>query len=236
MSELVEQHRGQMQQSCRCCVITISDSRTLQTDSGGALIVERLTAAGHVVQRREIIADEPQLIATLLQQCDADAAIQVVLFTGGTGISGRDQTYGTLDEALEVLTLIQTGKRDLVPVILADAPGGNYWKTLDHFIREHLLLDGMISADDLHLYSITDNYREATEEIRKYYRVFHSLRYVGRNLVLRLNYELSESLLTTINQDFSDLLNGGKYQQQGKLEEEKDDERTDDLPRLVFLF
>ena len=94
----------------------------------------------------------------------------------------------------------------------------------------------MISADDLHLYSITDNYREATEEIRKYYRVFHSLRYVGRNLVLRLNYELSESLLTTINQDFSDLLNGGKYQQQGKLEEEKDDERTDDLPRLVFYF
>ncbi|HIN53604.1 MAG TPA: molybdenum cofactor biosynthesis protein [Planctomycetes bacterium] len=96
MSELVEQHRGQMQQSCRCCVITISDSRTLQTDSGGALIVERLTAAGHVVQRREIIADEPQLIATLLQQCDADAAIQVVLFTGGTGISGRDQTYETV--------------------------------------------------------------------------------------------------------------------------------------------
>ncbi|MEC7567296.1 MAG: TIGR00730 family Rossman fold protein [Planctomycetota bacterium] len=179
-----------------------------------------------------VIADDHKLVnmkyfftrkLMFVKECDA-----VVCYPGG---------FGTLDEALEVLTLIQTGKRDLVPVIFADAPGGNFWKTLDHFIREHLLLDGMISPNDLHLYSITDDYQAAAKEIMDYYRMFHSMRYVGRHLVLRLNGELSESLLNEINSDFADLLNGGDFQQhQGKLDDEKEDPQTDHLTRLIFHF
>jgi hypothetical protein len=95
----------------------------------------------------------------------------------------------------------------------------------------------MISPDDLHLYSVTDNYEEAALEIMNYYRVFHSMRYVGRDLVLRLHQALSESLLATIKQDFADILNGGEFEQHaGRLEEEKDDETTNDMSRLVFNF
>ncbi|MEC7566074.1 MAG: molybdenum cofactor biosynthesis protein B [Planctomycetota bacterium] len=100
MNESVDEHRGSSPQSFHCCVVTVSDSRTLDTDRGGALVVQRLSSAGHVVHRREIIPDEPQQMTMLLKQCDDDEAVQVVLLTGGTGISSRDQTYETVSAGL----------------------------------------------------------------------------------------------------------------------------------------
>ncbi|MEO1995987.1 MAG: TIGR00730 family Rossman fold protein, partial [Planctomycetaceae bacterium] len=93
----------------------------------------------------------------------------VVLCPGG---------FGTQDEGFETLTLIQTGKRDLMPVVLLDEPQGSYWKDWLEFIRKHLLDGGMISPDDLSLFRITDSPQAAVDEILKFYRVFDSMRYV----------------------------------------------------------
>ena len=100
MVDAVTDHRAQAGQRCGCCVITVSDTRTMETDGGGKLVVERLTAAGHKVFRREIIPDNPEPMIALLRACESDANIQAVLLTGGTGIANRDQTFETVSGLL----------------------------------------------------------------------------------------------------------------------------------------
>ena len=99
--------------------------------------------------------------------------------------------FGTMDEAMELLTLMQTGKHDLVPMVLLDEPGGTYWKGLQRFIEEELLGGGMISPEDVHLYKITDDVDEAVDEVIDFFRVYHSMRYVSDELVFRLKEPLS---------------------------------------------
>lgn len=144
--------------------------------------------------------------------------------------------FGTLDEGIEVLTLIQTGKRDMVPVVMLDEPGGDYWTDFDRFIRKNLLGGGMIGQDDLSLYKRTDDVEEAVGEILQFFRVYHGMRYVRSKLVLRLNRSLDEELLEEINVRFADILSGGSFTQRGPLPEEKDEPDLAHLPRLVFRF
>lgn len=99
MSTSTAEHRRQSPRRVRCAVITISDTRTLETDRGGALVVERLAAAGHEVARREIVPDDAATIRTLVQEC-ADADLDAVLLTGGTGITARDTTFETISALL----------------------------------------------------------------------------------------------------------------------------------------
>jgi len=99
----------------------------------------------------------------------------IALFPGG---------FGTMDEGYEALTLMQTGKSQLMPLVLVDKPGGTYWKTWDKHIREHLLRDKLISADDLNLYQITDSAEEAVKIVTRFYRNYHSARWVKDALVL----------------------------------------------------
>src|SRR5450631_53079 len=99
----------------------------------------------------------------------------IVLFPGG---------FGTMDEGYEAITLMQTGKSQLMPLVLVDKPGGTYWKTWDKNIREHLLRDRLISPDDLSLYQITDSADEAVNIITRFYRNFHSTRWVKDALVI----------------------------------------------------
>ena len=120
----------------------------------------------------------------------------VVLFPGG---------FGTMDEAFEVLTLLQTGKTHPVPVVLLDEPGGTYWATWRRFLEDNLLKTGMISAEDFSLFRITSSVEEAVREIHGFYRVFHSMRYVGRELVIRIRRPLSSGALIALNSDFPDL-------------------------------
>ncbi len=101
----------------------------------------------------------------------------IALFPGG---------FGTMDEGYEAITLMQTGKSQLMPLVLVDKPGGTYWKTWDKHIREHLLRDKLISPDDLNLYQITDNTDEAVKIITRFYRNFHSTRFVKDLFVIRL--------------------------------------------------
>jgi uncharacterized protein (TIGR00730 family) len=157
-----------------------------------------------------------------VKECDA-----VVCLPGG---------FGTLDEAMEVLTLLQTGKRDMAPVVLLDAPGGDYWKRLDGFIRETLLADGMISPEDLSLYLLTDDCQAAVDEVIGFFRVYHSMRYVREKLVLRLNEPISDELLADVNDQFADIVERGEFTQQGALKEERDEPDLADRPRLVFRF
>jgi hypothetical protein len=157
-----------------------------------------------------------------VKECDA-----VVCLPGG---------FGTLDEALEVLTLLQTGKRDMVPVVLLDAPGGSYWQDLDRFIKKQLLGEQMISEEDLSLYCITDDYRASVEEIMQFYRVYHSMRYVREQLVLRLHHALPDSLIEDINRRFADILVDGEFTQSPALPEERDEPDLKALPRLVMHF
>jgi uncharacterized protein (TIGR00730 family) len=144
--------------------------------------------------------------------------------------------FGTLDEGMEVLTLLQTGKRDMVPVVLLDQPGGDYWKTLSQFIDRQLLDRGMISAEDRSLYRVTDRVEEAVAEILGFFRVFHSMRYVHDQLVLRLCEPLAEEFLGKLGDEFSDILLGGRFTLSGPLPEEKDEPELAHLPRLVCRF
>lgn len=144
--------------------------------------------------------------------------------------------FGTLDEGLEVLTLLQTGKRDMLPVVLLDAPGGDYWAGFQQFVEGRLLAGRMIDADDLSLYKLTDSAAEAVAEILGFYRTYHSMRYVRKMLVFRLQERLSEARLEEINTRFADLLVDGRFTLSGPLPEEKDDPGLASLPRLVFHF
>jgi len=144
--------------------------------------------------------------------------------------------FGTLDEGLEVLTLLQTGKRDLVPVVLLDEPGGDYWTTLETFIRKQLLDKGLISPDDLYLYKRTDRVDVAIDEILTFFRVYHSMRYVHGKLVLRLNRRPSDATLAAIQTDFADIVAEGHFEICGQLPEEREETALADLPRLVFQY
>ncbi|MDG2224556.1 MAG: TIGR00730 family Rossman fold protein [Rubripirellula sp.] len=144
--------------------------------------------------------------------------------------------FGTLDEALETLTLMQTGKQTLIPLVLLDHPGGSYWRDLGVFIEKQLLRNGMISPEDVSLYKITNSVDEAIEEILRFYSVYHSLRYVQNRLVLRLKKVLSDEKLEEIKENFSDILVDGSFTQCEALPEETGEPALADLPRLVFHF
>jgi len=151
----------------------------------------------------------------------------VVLFPGG---------FGTMDEAFEVLTLLQTGKTHPFPVVLVDEPGGTYWATWRRFLEDSLLKSGMISAEDFSLFRITSSVEEAVREIRGYYRVYHSMRFAGRDLVIRIREPLSPDALAALNREFPDLLVEGSISQVKALPEEADEPEIADLPRIVFRF
>ena len=151
----------------------------------------------------------------------------IVLFPGG---------FGTMDEGYEALTLMQTGKSQLMPLVLVDRPGGTYWKTWDKHIREHLLRDQLISPDDLNLYRITDDTDEAVKTITRFYRNFHSSRFVKDLFVIRLKHAPTASAIEAMNEDFADIMVGPKIQKIEPTPEEVEDDDNVALPRIGFGF
>jgi hypothetical protein len=124
----------------------------------------------------------------------------------------------------------------MVPVVLLDAPGGSYWRALDDFVHKHLLGGRMISPEDLHLYKLCDNFQTAIDEVLGFFRVYHSMRFVKQQLVIRLNEPLAPELLDAINENFRELLSSGQFVQQAALPLEHDDVELLTKPRLVFHF
>jgi uncharacterized protein (TIGR00730 family) len=151
----------------------------------------------------------------------------IALFPGG---------FGTMDEGYEAITLMQTGKSQLMPLVLIDRPGGTYWKTWDKNIREHLLRDQLISADDLNLYRITDSTDEAVRIITRFYRNFQSSRFVKDLLVIRLKNAPSETALRALNEDFADIINGTPIKVIKPTPEEVEDNDHLDLARIALGF
>jgi uncharacterized protein (TIGR00730 family) len=179
----------------------------------------------------EYIVGDPKLVTMkyfftrklmFVKECSA-----VVCLPGG---------FGTLDEALETLTLMQTGKQTMLPLVLLDHPGGSYWKDLGKFIDKQLLGGGMISPEDVNLYKIANSVDETIDEILKFYSVYHSLRYVKDRLVFRLKRKLTDAELDKIQSDFADILVSGKFEQRNALPQEVGEPDLDEMPRLVFHF
>ena len=141
-----------------------------------------------------------------------------------------------MDEGYEALTLMQTGKSQLMPLVLVDRPGGTYWKTWDKHVREHLLRDQLISPDDLNLYKITDDTTEAVKTIARFYRNFVSTRFVKDLFVIRLKHAPTESAIEAMNEDFADIIVGAKIKSIEATPEERADGDMVDAPRIAFGF
>jgi len=149
------------------------------------------------------------------------------LFPGG---------FGTLDEGFESLTLVQTGKSDPRPIVFVDTTKGSFWKPLLKFFEQQLVGGEMISPTDRSTYQVVHTPEEAVQAILRFYRGYHSQRYIGNRLVLRLQQPLPETRVSRLSDEFRDLLSAGVIQQTGALPEEADEPELQSLSRLVFQF
>ncbi len=179
----------------------------------------------------EYIRDDPKLVEFkyfftrklfFLKESSA-----IVMFPGG---------FGTHDECFETLTLVQTGKSQMVPIVFLDVPRGTYWKTWDRYVRDHILRLGLIDEDDLSIYKVTDDLDEAVREITRFYRIFHSARTLRGKLVVRLNHDIDGSCDRLLSAEFADILGGEEIVRRGPFEEEFDEPASVSLPRLVLSF
>src|SRR3984893_7440826 len=180
-------------------------------------------------QANEIIEGDPKLInfnyffdrkLNFVKESHAFA-----LFPGG---------FGTMDETFEVLTLMQTGKARIIPVVLLDRPGGTYWETWMRFLTEHLCKLGLISPEDFCFFKITRDVDEAVREILQFYKIYHSARWVGEQLVVRICQPLSKSAVADLNKNFADLVRQGEIVQGSALRQEKNEPEIWHLPRLIL--
>jgi uncharacterized protein (TIGR00730 family) len=147
------------------------------------------------------------------------------LFPGG---------FGTMDETFEALTLMQTGKSTIVPVVLVEPGPRPFWRPWDAFVRGTLVEQGYIDRHDLAFYRIVDSIEEAAREIVRFYRVFHSARIVIDNLVFRLNRPLGAREIAEIQDRFDDILKGRIDQVSGPAPQERAE--YPELPRLIVPF
>lgn len=186
----------------------------------------------HEQKTNVVIADDAKLITfkyfftrKILFLKEASA---IALFPGG---------FGTQDEGFESMTMIQTGKNNLVPVVMVDAPGGTYWQHWRTYLKAELLHNGMIAEQDMNLFKLTDSIEEAVDEILGFYRRYHSMRYVGPLLVLRLSSPLPPAALERLNDTYASILTEGRIEQHlVPLEGEGEDAEYPELPRLSLAF
>ncbi|MDU8542840.1 LOG family protein [Pseudomonas syringae group sp. J248-6] len=144
--------------------------------------------------------------------------------------------FGTLDEALEVLTLIQTGKSPLVPVVLLDTPGGSFWQGALDFIKNQLQDNHYILPADMKLMRLVYSADEAVEEINRFYANFHSSRWLKNKFVIRMRHALSAKALEHMQEAFADLCINENFHQHSYQGEEHDEVQFSHLTRLAFTF
>jgi uncharacterized protein (TIGR00730 family) len=177
----------------------------------------------------EIITGDPKLITlnyfftrklNFVKEAHAFA-----MFPGG---------FGTLDETFEVLTLMQTGKARIIPVVLLNRPRGNYWKLWTKFITDRLFKRGLISEEDFSFFKITRTVQEAVAEILHFYKIYDSARWVAERFVIRMNARLSQKAIVNLNERFADILRKGEIVQGTALPQEKNEPEVWDLPRLIL--
>jgi uncharacterized protein (TIGR00730 family) len=177
------------------------------------------------------IRDDPKLMnfhffftRKLMFVKEADA---VIIFPGG---------FGTQDELFESITLVQTGKSQLLPIILMDLPDGTYWSRWQEFLRDDLVQRGYISEDELNLVKFLSSAEAAVKEITGFYRNYHSYRFVKQDLVIRLNHPPSPALIGRLNREFADIISDGEIRLTEPLPEEAEEPETLHLHRLLVRF
>jgi uncharacterized protein (TIGR00730 family) len=175
------------------------------------------------------IAGDPKLIdfkyfftrkITFMKESDA-----FVLLPGG---------FGTLDEAFELLTLMQTGKTAIRPVVLLDPPDGAYWRMWTDFVRENLVGRGLAAPEDMSLFEAANGIDAAVTIIERFYSNYDSARYVGERLVLRLKRAPTEAQLRRLNMEFADLPQAGSIDAIGITSAEARDADCVDLARIAL--
>ncbi len=142
--------------------------------------------------------------------------------------------FGTLDEAFELLTLLQTGKAEPSPLVLLDVPGGTYWKGWQRFVADEVMARGLVSVEDASLYRITDDVSEAASEMLGFYRNYHSRRFVGGTLVIRLRAAPTAEELAGLNRSFGDLCANGDIRAAEPTAAERGEHDSLDLPRIAL--
>jgi hypothetical protein len=162
---------------------------------------------------------------------------KLMLMKESAGFVALPGGFGTLDETFELLTLQQTGKGIPAPIVLLDVPGGTYWHALMHLLRTEVETMGLISPGDLDLVRVTDDATEATRSLLGFFRNYHSIRWVGNRLVLRLKAPPTDAEVQELNDRFGDLCtSGGRIERTTPLPDEVATDDVVDLPRLVMPF
>ena len=179
----------------------------------------------------QLVADDPKLVnfryfftrkVTFVKEADA-----FVLLPGG---------FGTLDEAFEPLTLVQTGKAQPGPIVLLDTPGGTYWERWLAFVREELLAPHYVSDHDLGLLSVTDDVDTAVAQVTDFFRNYRSQRFVDGRLVLRLDHAPDNETLAALTDEFADIVRRGRLERVDPSPAERDDDDALDAERVAFWF
>jgi uncharacterized protein (TIGR00730 family) len=161
---------------------------------------------------------------------------KLMLMKESAGFAVLPGGVGTLDETFELLTLVQTGKAAPAPIVLVDVPHGTYWQAWNEFMMGTVADAGLISRDDCHLYRVTDSVDDAVAEIIGFYRNYHSMRYVGSVLVLRLRAQPTPEEVARLNEEFADICVSGGIEVAGALPAEVRTRDHVDLPRLALRF
>ncbi len=144
--------------------------------------------------------------------------------------------FGTMDETYEVMTLMQTGKSQPAPIVLIDEPGGGYWDHWTKFVTEQLIGQGLVAPEDRSLFTITDDVNMAVQEIMNFYSNYHSCRWVGDLLVIRLTKVPSKAQLRELNEEYSAILASGEIRITDALPPERASNDYVDLPRIAMRF
>jgi uncharacterized protein (TIGR00730 family) len=144
--------------------------------------------------------------------------------------------YGTMDEAFELLTLVQTGKAPPAPIVLLDVPGATYWEGWKAFVEEELLEPGYLSPHDLCFVKVTDDVDAAVDEVTGFYSNYQSLRFVEGRLVLRMRRAPDDTVIETLNREFADLLTRDRIARIDATPAEVADGDALDLERLLVPF
>ena len=210
------QGSGEWEQAERFAELIVKQGWMVITGAGGGIMAAAQGGAGREAsfgvnirlpfeqQANETIAGDSKLISfryfftrkvTFVKEAHA-----IALLPGG---------FGTLDEGFEALTLIQTGKSEILPVVFLDAPGGTYWRDWFEFVKNQIHASGWIHEEDFALFTVTDDVDEALHEILLFYSNYHSMRYVRDELVLRVRIAPDEQRLAELNEEFAELLAGG---------------------------
>jgi uncharacterized protein (TIGR00730 family) len=152
----------------------------------------------------------------------------VALFPGG---------FGTMDEGFEALTLMQTGKAAIEPLVFIDCPGGTFWRNFERYLRENLLANDLISESDFSLFRFTDDLERARQEILRFYHNFHSYRFLGARLIIRIRRPIPQEILEAWNREFRDILSRGRFElRETPLPGERQEPEFAHFYRLCFFF